>query len=98
MPCYTERTVSADLKVADRAILERALEAEGLNPQMADTLIATGKVSVTGSYVTQADAEKLATRINTSYSREVVRTFAKKHGWNQKVDAKGKITLTRRTF
>lgn len=112
MPCYTERTVSVALNVADEGVLTRALTALGATDisRAADRLTAIidgqlitireGQVEMTGAYITRAVVERMSATIHQAYGREAVQTAAKRFGFTvtrDKADA-NHFTLGRRTF
>jgi hypothetical protein len=114
MPCYTQRTVSVELKTADAGVLLRALAAAGFENVRADAygaihfrtqsgaraVIVDGAVEMTGEYVQQRAAENVARDVKRAYAAEAVRTAAKKSGWGLATSKKtgGKMTLTRKAW
>ncbi len=113
MPCYTERTVSVALNVADEGVLTRALTALGytdisraadrltaLTPTGKLVTIRAGQVEMTGEYMTRSLVEKISADIHQAYGREAVQTAAKRYGFTvtrDKQDA-NHFTLGRRGF
>lgn len=105
MPCWTERTVTLDLKVADEGVLVRALKATGLaihaglSPQMlARRIVETG--TITFINVEEDRAQELAARVKVAYANEAVRTAAKRFGWTtaKSTVVQGAVELTRKSF
>jgi hypothetical protein len=113
MTCYTERTVTLDLKVANMGVLDRALRAEGFteltrtpgrltaySPAGDRVSITEGQITVRGD-VTRSVVTTLAGQITKAYSREAITTAAKKAGFTlARPDKRNrdKFTLTRKGF
>lgn len=113
MPCYTERTISLDLNVADEGVLLRALAALGfrhiertadrltaLTPEGWLVTIREGRADVSGSQLNRADATAVVARIHQGYAREAVRTAAKRFGFALTLDRTNAdhLTLAKRSF
>lgn len=110
MPCDTRTTVSVALAAADRELLFQALMALGWQPREAGGLIQVyvpnvGAVTITGdklnirtySYLaSEQKAEELANQIRRAYSVEVVKSQAKKFGWQLKQTSDNKFKAIRR--
>ena len=96
MPCNAVRTISLDLSVADRSILEKTVKS--MNWTIEGNIITTER----GTIVLQGDKaivrqgmEDQVNSLRFFYAKEVVNHAANKLGW-QKVQAGGnKLTLKR---
>jgi hypothetical protein len=108
MPCYTNRTIGVELKdVGDQARLVRALQAAGLHSHTSASLetvaaqvIATGRISLTGSSMTRERAEELTGKVKVAYATETVREIGRRFGFtvNQNQQQPTKFNLNRRAF
>lgn len=87
MPCYTVRTVSVELKIADLTVLERGLAAAGFAVRRTGDVVRATRGGVTaviqGGQVTVTEGnEAVIPLIKQAYSAEAVRTAAKRFGWD----------------
>jgi len=110
MPCDSRVTVSVNLSAADRELLFKVLMGLGWQPREISNMIQVyvpefGAVTITGgklnigtySYLaSEAKAEELANKIRRAYSAEVVKSQAKKFGWQLKQTADNKFKAIRR--
>lgn len=94
MPCYTVREQSVALEVANHDVLVAALKAAGYRlrrqeqgyiygqtPEGVTFTIANGELTLTGEYVTEAQAQKTAAGVKVAYAHEAVKVMTKKYGW-----------------
>lgn len=99
MPCYTERTVSVELNVADPAILERGLQAAGFRVIKYGTAWevqrAGRSATIQGGRVTVREGgEAIINQIKQAYAGEAVRVAAKRFGWTLTADKQDVNHLT----
>lgn len=106
MACFTVRTVSVELTVADQEVLVRGLRAAGFMVHVSNTgtittrKIGGGTVQLSGGQLSgqPADVRRYAPMITKAYAAEAVRTAAQKFGYvvtQDRQDA-GHLNLGRR--
>lgn len=112
MPCYTIRTVSAELTVADADILLRGMvQAKFRNVHVIEGGIISAATSdgrwlrITGGRVemedvSQREVQGVAEAVTRAYAAEVIRTGARKYGFALKTDTRNPshMTMARRTY
>ena len=101
MPCNTIRVTQIEFgKATDPGLLMAALTELGLSPQQRDKTIyfrlgqfdtQTGQLSVRRN-----DATEFASELKQCYSAQIVKTQAKKFGWQLKETAKYQYEIQRR--
>lgn len=98
MPCYTMSTVGVVLKVADLDMLQKALEREGeIVRKIGNRLEWSGGQSFNKdtSELRVRDAS-MAAKLKQAYGAEIVRTQAKRYGWQLKEVAPYKFEVLKR--
>jgi hypothetical protein len=100
MPCYTIQTVNVNLGKVDLDLLQKALEAlfPGTVRRVENLLIRFGNGE---SYSRERGElslrkQETAALIKRAYSAEVVKSQAKKFGWQLKETAPFQFTVTKR--
>jgi hypothetical protein len=89
MPCYEVRIISVELKIASKAILLDAIKGLGLSHRLSsdgkmiyltgvEINLETGIANLEGGY------QDVFNQIKQAYSREAVKTVAKKFAWATK--------------
>ena len=109
MPCDTRTTVSVALNAADRELLFKAIAELGWRPVEIGGIIqcyvqGLGTVSIengmakisTYVYESADRAEGIVNKIKKAYSVEVVKSQAKKFGWQLKQTNENKFKALRR--
>ena len=103
MPCNEGRTVSTVMAKADLDILKRTLERRGYRVTKHDTSLS---IHQNGDYVGEYKNGELTAQqtwggeplldgaaVKRAYAEEVVRTAAKRYGWEYKAKGLGKLQL-----
>ncbi len=110
MPCDSRVTINVKLSASDRNLLFQALIGLGWQPrEIAGTIqcyvpnvgtmsISGDNLQISGYAYTGAEkqAEELANKIRRAYSTEVVKSQAKKFGWQLKQTSENKFKAIRR--
>ena len=104
MPCWTKRTTTVALEAADFEVLKRGLLAAGFTLAEGQSgkalLVAKGERTATivnGRVQVRRDDEDLVNEIKRAYSREAVKTAAKRFGYTVAQDkVKGTLVVGRR--
>lgn len=101
MPCYTVKTISVDLSVANRVILAKAINtlgwaiAEVANATLAVTTPQGSFTIANGKAVVASNLVPLVNQLRMEYSRAGVNHLARKHGWQKQAVGVGKYRLTK---
>lgn len=98
MPCDTVQTMAVALKVADLALLFKALDALKMRPVMYGNTIQFGN-SESFNKDTQelrVTNEAKVARIKQAYSAEIVKSQARRYGWTLKETAPFQYVITKR--
>lgn len=93
MPCFTVRTMSLQLGVANFDMLEKALRASGFQVYKQGTktlsIVAPNGTRATidgDEIIVRQGSEQVVNEVKRSYSTYAVKTAAKKYGWVLKQD------------
>lgn len=104
MPCYTQREVTVELNVANPELLTAGLKAAGFTVQTTPRgFYVTNSKGLQahirdGKITTAAQTESIINEIKRAYSGEVVRTAAKRFGWNLNKTSEANTVLAARRF
>jgi len=102
MPCYQVRTTTLDAPAANLDVMSRALEALGLrvmskNTERRAVYFEGGKWQdgvLTCRYELGFDSNAL----RREYSKQAIKTAAKKNGWQLRFTQQGQAIVTRRRY
>lgn len=100
MPCDSIRETQIDLGKINPEILTAALNRLGLNARIQNGIIRfTGGTFYEGRLTsTSLNAEEQAKEIRRAYSGEVIRTQARKYGWQVKETGKNQLEVIKRSL